>query len=179
MGILFDAWGIELTGVVRSRRVPWDQVGGFMGHRTAHDGWAVLVTSEGQRIRVPGQLSGEEMNPIGDEGDLSAVDQLNRMIDTFRRQVPSARLPERPRTRGRAPRPGRSATPAADAAGPRRKAASRPPRLSRAERKAALNPPPIRIPEVEPMSPGARRLAEMERREAEEAAAVAERNAER
>ena len=38
LGIRFDPGGIELTGVLRTRRIAWDDVGGFMGHRTSHDG---------------------------------------------------------------------------------------------------------------------------------------------
>lgn len=106
IGIRLGPEGITFHDVLRSHRIPWADVVTFMGERTRHDGRLVLLRTDGTRLVAPGSLTGEEMNPIGDEGDLSAVEELNRMVDAYRTGVPipagEAPAP-RPRRRARGP----------------------------------------------------------------------------
>jgi hypothetical protein len=88
VGIRMDASGLTFHDLIRTRRIPWDDAVAFMGERTRHDGKLVLLLREGSTLTAPGSLTGEEMNPIGDEGDLSAVEELNKLMDRFRRGLP-------------------------------------------------------------------------------------------
>jgi hypothetical protein len=102
VGILFGAEGIEFFDLVRHTSIPWADASAFVGERTSHDGKLVLLRTDGTRVRAPGSLTAEEMNPYGDEGDLSAVDELNRIAERFRRGLP-ADVPIKPRVKVKAP----------------------------------------------------------------------------
>ena len=54
---------------------------GFVGERNEHEGRCVLLTTDGDRLPSPGTLDPDEMDPFWAEGDVSAVDQLNRLVD--------------------------------------------------------------------------------------------------
>lgn len=88
VGIRMGAAGLTFHDLVRTREISWDDAVAFMGERTRHEGRLVLLLRDGSTLSAPGSLTGEEMNPIGDEGDLSAVEELNRMTDRFRRGLP-------------------------------------------------------------------------------------------
>lgn len=88
IGIWMGAAGLTFHDLLRSRQIPWDDVSAFMGERTRHDGRLVLLRSDGSTVAAPGSLTGEDLNPIGDEGDLSVVEELNRMMQSFRRGLP-------------------------------------------------------------------------------------------
>jgi hypothetical protein len=90
VGIRMDASGLTFHDLLRTQRIPWEDALAFMGERTRHDGKLLLLRRDGSTVNAPGSLTGEEMNPIGDEGDLSAVEELNRLMDRFRRGLPLA-----------------------------------------------------------------------------------------
>jgi hypothetical protein len=75
---------------VRSHRVVWDRLDGFVGERNEHEGRCVLLTTDGRRLRSPGTLDPDEMDPFWAEGDVSAVDQLNRLVARLRRALTSS-----------------------------------------------------------------------------------------
>jgi hypothetical protein len=111
VGIRMGAAGLTFNDLLRSRQIAWDDAVSFMGERTRHDGKLVLLRPDGSTITAPGSLTGEEMNPFGDEGDLSAVEELNRMTERFRRGLPvtsprsleQSALEPRPRVRAKGP----------------------------------------------------------------------------
>ncbi|HEX7246542.1 MAG TPA: hypothetical protein VF351_00435, partial [Actinomycetota bacterium] len=47
--------------------------------------------TDGDRLRSPGTLDPDEMDPFWAEGDVSAVDQLNRLMVRLRRALTSGR----------------------------------------------------------------------------------------
>jgi hypothetical protein len=67
--------------------VPWRDFIGFVGERSSQDGRCVLVCKNGESIPLSGTLDAEALNPYGEEGDLSAIDELNRAVDRFRRGI--------------------------------------------------------------------------------------------
>lgn len=85
LGFRVDPAGITVNDVVRSRRVPWAHVDGFIGSRNEHEGRCVLITTEGGRLRSPGTLDPDEMDPFWGDDEVSAVDQLNRLVIRLRR----------------------------------------------------------------------------------------------
>jgi hypothetical protein len=87
LGFRLDAGGVQVVDMARSRRVPWQRFDGFMGERNEHEGRCVLLTTDGERVRSPGTLDPDEMDPYWAEGDVSAVDQLNRLVARVRRAV--------------------------------------------------------------------------------------------
>ena len=89
LGFRVDIAGVQLIDVVRTHRVVWHRVEGFVGERNEHEGRCVLVTTEGDRLRSPGTLDPDEMDPFWAEGDVSAVDQLNRLMARLRRALTS------------------------------------------------------------------------------------------
>jgi hypothetical protein len=89
IGLLLDQVGLTVVDVFADRRIGWDDMSGLMGDRNGHDGRILVVRTDGSELRVPGTMSGEEMSPFPEEGDLSAVDQLGRLIDDYRRSVPA------------------------------------------------------------------------------------------
>lgn len=89
LGFRVDIAGVQLIDVVRTHRVVWHRVEGFVGERNEHEGRCVLVTTDGDRLRSPGTLDPDEMDPFWAEGDVSAVDQLNRLMARLRRALTS------------------------------------------------------------------------------------------
>ena len=85
LGLRLSETGVEIVEVRHTVRVPWDDVAGFVGERTEHDGRAVLMTEGGRRVPAPGNFDAEEMDPYGDEGEESIVDELNRLVWAVRR----------------------------------------------------------------------------------------------
>jgi hypothetical protein len=90
IGLRFGPEGIAIHNVWRSHRVGWEELSAFVGDRTTHDGRVAVLRTDGTRVATSGGLTGEEMNPIGAEGDLSAIDQLNRLAEGYRRQLAGA-----------------------------------------------------------------------------------------
>lgn len=90
LGVQLRPEGVQVVNVVRTVRVDWKDFAAFVGERSQHDGRLAVLRADGQRIVTAGALTGEEMNPIGEEGDLSAVDELNRLAERYRRGLPAA-----------------------------------------------------------------------------------------
>ncbi len=93
-GIAITPDSLVIVNLRRTHRVPWEEVIGFVGERSEQDGRCVLVRKSGEPIRLSGSLDGEELNPYGEEGDLSAIDELNLTIERFRGHVERAALDE-------------------------------------------------------------------------------------
>lgn len=91
LGFRIDIAGIQVIDVVRTHRVVWDRFDGFVGERNEHEGRCVLLTTDGSRLRSPGTLDPDEMDPFWADGDVSAVDQLNRLVARVRRAVTAGR----------------------------------------------------------------------------------------
>jgi len=89
LGFRLDVAGVQVTDVLRSRRVVWQRFDGFVGERNEHEGRCVLLTTDGERLRSPGTLDPDEMDPFWAEGDVSAVDQLNRLVSRTRSAMTS------------------------------------------------------------------------------------------
>jgi Bacterial PH domain len=85
IGIRLSEAGVEVVEVRHTVLIPWEDVAGFVGERTGHDGRAVLMTESGKRVPAPGTFDAEEMDPFGDEGEESIVDELNRLVWAVRR----------------------------------------------------------------------------------------------
>jgi hypothetical protein len=85
IGFVANGKGITVNQVIRSRNVPWTQVDGFVGARNEHEGRCVLLTADGDRFPSPGTLDPDEMDPFWGDGEVSAVDQLNRLATRLRR----------------------------------------------------------------------------------------------
>ena len=90
LGFRIDVAGVQVIDVVRTHRVVWDRLDGFVGERNEHEGRCVLLTTDGRRLRSPGTLDPDEMDPFWAEGDVSAVDQLNRLVVRLRRALTSS-----------------------------------------------------------------------------------------
>jgi hypothetical protein len=90
LGFRIDVAGVQVIDVVRTHRVMWDRLDGFVGERNEHEGRCVLLTTDGRRLRSPGTLDPDEMDPFWAEGDVSAVDQLNRLVSRLRRALTSS-----------------------------------------------------------------------------------------
>ena len=90
LGFRIDVAGVQVIDVVRTHRVMWDRLDGFVGERNEHEGRCVLLTTDGRRLRSPGTLDPDEMDPFWAEGDVSAVDQLNRLVARLRRALTSS-----------------------------------------------------------------------------------------
>jgi hypothetical protein len=87
LGFRIDVAGVQVIDVVRTHRVVWDRLDGFVGERNEHEGRCVLLTTDGRRVRSPGTLDPDEMDPFWAEGEVSAVDQLNRLVARLRRAL--------------------------------------------------------------------------------------------
>jgi len=87
LGFRADVAGVQVIDVVRTHRVVWHRLDGFVGERNEHEGRCVLLTTDGARLRSPGTLDPDEMDPFWAEGDVSAVDQLNRLMTRLRRAL--------------------------------------------------------------------------------------------
>jgi hypothetical protein len=112
LGFRVDAAGVQVVGIMRSTRVAWQRFDGFMGERNEHEGRCVLLTTDGHEVRSPGTLDPDEMDPYWAEGDVSAVDQLNRLFARLRRAL-TAGAPVAPELHD----PGRVEVPDADGSG--------------------------------------------------------------
>jgi hypothetical protein len=86
LGLRVDVAGLQIVDVRRTRRVAWARFDGFIGDRNEHEGRCMLLTTDGDRIPSPGTLDPDEMDPFWGEGDVSAVDQLNRLVARARRR---------------------------------------------------------------------------------------------
>ena len=93
LGFRVDLAGVQVTDVTRTHRVVWERFDGFVGERNEHEGRCVLLTTDGQRLRSPGTLDPDEMDPFWSEDDVSAVDQLNRLVARARRAQTAGTLP--------------------------------------------------------------------------------------
>ena len=93
LGFRVDVAGVQLVDVVRTHRVVWQRLEGFVGERNEHEGRCVLVTTDGDRLRSPGTLDPDEMDPFWAEGDVSAVDQLNRLMTRLREALTTGIAP--------------------------------------------------------------------------------------
>lgn len=93
LGFRVDLAGVQVTNVTRTHRVVWERFDGFMGERNEHEGRCVLLTTDGERITSPGTLDPDEMDPFWAEGDISAVDQLNRLVARTRAALTSGSVP--------------------------------------------------------------------------------------
>ena len=87
LGFRIDVAGVQVINAMRSAASGWKRFDGFVGDRNEHEGRCVLLTTDGDRIRSPGTLEPDEMDPFWGEGEVSAVDQLNRLVDRVRRRV--------------------------------------------------------------------------------------------
>ena len=85
IGIVLTTDEVRLVGIGRTRRANWTEVAGFVGERDAHEGRPVLLIADGERLRAPGSLPSETMDTYWDETEVSAIDQLNGIVDAFRR----------------------------------------------------------------------------------------------
>jgi hypothetical protein len=93
LGFRVDLAGVQVTDVARTHRVVWDRFDGFVGERNEHEGRCVLLTTDGERLPSPGTLDPDEMDPFWSEGDISAVDQLNRLVARARQAQASGTVP--------------------------------------------------------------------------------------
>jgi hypothetical protein len=87
IGLRLTANAVTIVNLRGSHWVPWRDFIGFVGERSSQDGRCVLVRKEGDPIPLSGGLDAEALNPYGEEGDLSAIDELNRAVDRFRRGI--------------------------------------------------------------------------------------------
>jgi hypothetical protein len=85
LGFRLTAEGVEVVNVLRTTVVLWDRVVGFVGERDPHEGRAVLLASDGARVKAPGTFAAEDMDPYGDEADEPIIDELNRLVWAVRR----------------------------------------------------------------------------------------------
>jgi hypothetical protein len=92
-GIRVTANAITIVNLRSTAWVPWGDFIGFVGERSSHDGRCVLIRTSGVPVPLSGSLDGEELNPYGAEGDLSMIDELNRAVATFRRELAAADPP--------------------------------------------------------------------------------------
>jgi hypothetical protein len=85
IGFLVDDLGITVRRTMRSHRIEWDRFEGIVGERNEHEGRCTIVTTDGRRVSSPGTLDPDEMDPYWGEGEVAAVDELNRLIARLRR----------------------------------------------------------------------------------------------
>jgi len=110
IGIVLAAEEVRLVGIARTRKATWDDVEGFVGERDAHEGRPVLLVAGGGRLRAPGSLPSETMDTFWNETAISAIDELNGIVEAFRsgEPLPPTVEPEKrvspPRKKKRPPR---------------------------------------------------------------------------
>ncbi len=85
LGLTLSAEAVTVVDLRRARKVPWDDVMGFVGDRTRGGGHCMLVRRDGSTIPLPGILEAEEMNAGEGDGDLSAIDELNAIVERYRK----------------------------------------------------------------------------------------------
>jgi hypothetical protein len=79
LGFRFDIRGVSVVDVVRTNTMEWDRFAGVVGERNEHEGRCVVLATDGGRIRSPGTLEPDQMDPFWGTDEISAVDQLNRL----------------------------------------------------------------------------------------------------
>lgn len=79
LGFRFDIRGITVIDVIKTHTLDWGRFAGIVGERNEHEGRCVVLANDGERVRSPGTLEPEVMDPFWAEGEVSAVDQLNRL----------------------------------------------------------------------------------------------------
>lgn len=79
LGFRFDGNGVSVIDVVRTNTMDWDRFAGIVGERNEYEGRCVVVAIDGDRIRAPGTLEPDQMDPFWADDEVSAVDQLNRL----------------------------------------------------------------------------------------------------
>ncbi len=84
LGFRFDGRGVTVIDVIRTRALDWSRFAGIVGERNEHEGRCVVLSTDGGRIRSPGTLEPDQMDPFWAEGETSAVDQLNRLAGRLR-----------------------------------------------------------------------------------------------
>lgn len=87
LGFRFDARGVSVIDVMRTHRLAWDSFEGIVGERNEHEGRCVVLATDGHRLRSPGTLDPDEMDPFWAGADVSAVDQLNRLAARLRKAL--------------------------------------------------------------------------------------------
>jgi hypothetical protein len=90
IGIVLTRDDVRLVGIFRATRTPWTQISGFVGERDAHEGRPALLLDSGERLKAPGALGVEAMDAFWEGGADSAIDELNRIVRTFREEEGSA-----------------------------------------------------------------------------------------
>ncbi len=84
MGFRLTENGVEVVDVLRTTRVPWDAVAGFVSEPGPHETRCVLVGERGLHVRAPGTFDAEEMGAY-EQADRSPIDELNRLLWSVRR----------------------------------------------------------------------------------------------
>jgi hypothetical protein len=87
IGLRITPNAITIVNLRSAHWVPWRDFIGFVGERSSLDGRCVLVRKTGDPIPLSGSLDAEHLNPYGEEGDISTIDELNRAVDRFRREI--------------------------------------------------------------------------------------------
>jgi hypothetical protein len=87
LGIRLTEQGVEVVGVLRTTRVPWTDVIGFVSEPGAHETHCVLVGEHDLRVTAPGTFDAEEMGAY-EHADRSPIDELNRLLWSVRRGEP-------------------------------------------------------------------------------------------
>jgi len=90
-GLRITANAITVVNLRASVWVPWEDFVGFVGERSGQGGRCVLVRRSLDPVPLSGSLDGEEMNPYGEEGDLSMIDELNLSVERYRKALAAAR----------------------------------------------------------------------------------------
>jgi hypothetical protein len=86
-GIRVTPNAVTVVNLRSSVWVPWAEFVGFVGERSGEGGRCVLVRRSLDPVPLSGSLDGEEMNPYGEEGDLSMIDELNFTVERFRKEL--------------------------------------------------------------------------------------------
>ncbi len=79
LGFRFDGHGVSVIDVVRTNTMDWGRFAGIVGERNEHEGRCVVLATDGGRIRSPGTLEPDQMDPFWIDDEISPVDQLNRL----------------------------------------------------------------------------------------------------
>ena len=93
LGFRFDGRGVTVVDVIRTTALDWSRFAGIVGERNEHEGRCVVLSTDGGRIRSPGTLEPDLMDPFWSEGEMSAVDQLNRLAARLRATLTEGEVP--------------------------------------------------------------------------------------
>jgi hypothetical protein len=94
LGFRFERRGITVVDVIRSHSLGWDAFAGIVGERNEHEGRCVVLATDGRRLRSPGTLDPDEMDPYWAAGGAAPIDQLNRLAFRLRRALTSGEEPD-------------------------------------------------------------------------------------